>query len=403
MIYRRFGATELRMPVFSCGGMRYQAKWTDIKPEEVPQDGQKNLEATIRHAVDIGVNHIETARGYGSSEMQLGYVLPTFPRDKIIVQTKVAPSADPKQFLDTFDLSMKQLRLDHVDLLGLHGVNNRETLEWSVRPGGCLEAARKLQKQGRVRHVGFSTHGPVDVILDAIRHRDNDTGRGFDYVNLHWYYIFQRNWPAVEEATKRDMGVFIISPSDKGGKLYAPPQKLRDLTAPLSPIVFNDLFCLARPQVHTLSVGAACPGDFDEHLKTLPLMEQARQTLSPIERKLAEAMRQATGLFHPEEMSRGMPDPDKTPGEINLEIILWLRNLVVGWDMLDYAKMRYNLLGNGGHWFPGLNAGKLDEVGEQAIRKVVAHSPYADRVIALLREAHDLMGGEAVKRLSRSS
>lgn len=390
------------MPVFSCGGMRYQAKWSDIKPDEVPPDGQKNLEATIRRAVEVGVNHIETARGYGSSEMQLGYVLPTLPREKIIVQTKVAPFPDPKQFLETFDTSMKQLRLDHVDLLGLHGINNQETLDWSVRPGGCLEAARKLQKQGRVRHVGFSTHGSLDTILAAIGHRDADTGRGFDYVNLHWYYIFQRNWPAVLAATQRDMGVFIISPSDKGGKLYAPPKKLADLTAPLSPIVFNDLFCLTRPEVHTLSVGAAQPSDFDEHLKTLPLLEKAAAALTPIEKKLSEAMRAATGLSHPEEIAHGLPEHDATPGDINVPIILWLRNLVVGWDMLDYGKMRYNLLGNGGHWFPGLNAGGLDAAGVEAVRKAVSRSPHAGRVIELLREAHGLMGGESVQRQSKS-
>ena len=87
------------MPVFSCGGMRYQFKWQDVDPGEVPADGQANLEATIRRAVELGINHIETARGYGSSEMQLGWVLPKLPRDKIIVQTKVAPHATAKEFL----------------------------------------------------------------------------------------------------------------------------------------------------------------------------------------------------------------------------------------------------------------------------------------------------------------
>ena len=49
MKYRRFGKTELQVPVFSCGGMRYQHKWNDIDPSEVPADGQANLEATIHN------------------------------------------------------------------------------------------------------------------------------------------------------------------------------------------------------------------------------------------------------------------------------------------------------------------------------------------------------------------
>src|SRR5271170_4354909 len=91
MQYRRFGRTELAMPVISCGGMRYQFKWQDAPLAEIPAANQANLEATIHRALALGINHIETARGYGTSEMQLGRVLPELPRDKIIVQTKVAP------------------------------------------------------------------------------------------------------------------------------------------------------------------------------------------------------------------------------------------------------------------------------------------------------------------------
>ncbi len=140
MKYRRFGRTELQIPVFSCGGMRYQHKWEDIDPSEVPAEGQANIEAVIHRALELGINHIETARGYGSSEMQLGFVLPRLPRDGIIVQTKVAPFATQKEFLDTFDKSMSHLQLDHVDLLSLHGVNNAQFLDWSLRKGGCVEA-----------------------------------------------------------------------------------------------------------------------------------------------------------------------------------------------------------------------------------------------------------------------
>src|SRR5437879_502945 len=128
MKYRRFGRTELRMPVFSCGGMRYQHKWQDIPESEVPPDNQANLEAVIHRAIELGINHIETARGYGSSEMQLGKVLPALPREKIIVQTKVAPMASTKEFIKTFNQSMKYLRLEHVDLLSLHGIKNRDHL-----------------------------------------------------------------------------------------------------------------------------------------------------------------------------------------------------------------------------------------------------------------------------------
>src|ERR1700722_14752445 len=111
MKYRRFGRTGLQMPVIFCGGMRCQHKWQDVAPEEIPADNQANLEATIRRAFELGINHIETARGYSASEMQLGRILPSLPRDKTIIQTKVAPKPTVKEFLDTFETSMKYLRL----------------------------------------------------------------------------------------------------------------------------------------------------------------------------------------------------------------------------------------------------------------------------------------------------
>jgi predicted aldo/keto reductase-like oxidoreductase len=76
MKYRRFGRTGLNMPVISCGGMRYQHKWQDVAPRDIPRANQENLEACIHRALELGINHIETARGYGTSEMQLGALLP---------------------------------------------------------------------------------------------------------------------------------------------------------------------------------------------------------------------------------------------------------------------------------------------------------------------------------------
>ena len=98
MLYRRFGRTELSMPVLTCGGMRYQYQWQDTPLDNIPADKQANLEATVRRALDLGINHIETARGYGSSERQLGQILPGIPRERIIVQTKIMPLGDPSRF-----------------------------------------------------------------------------------------------------------------------------------------------------------------------------------------------------------------------------------------------------------------------------------------------------------------
>lgn len=399
MIYRRFGRTDLQMPVFSCGGMRYQQAWDDMPLAEVEAENQRNLEATIRRAVELGINHTETARGYGSSERQLGVVLPMFPRDELIVQTKIAPNADPKVFERQFAESLERLDLEYVDLLAIHGINNHEHLWQSIRPGGCLASARRLQAEGKARHIGFSTHASLPTILDVLRHEGDG---GFDYINLHWYYLNQQNWPAIELARQQDMGVFIISPNDKGGLLYKPSDKLQQLCHPLHPIVFNSLFCLARPEVHTLSLGAARPSDFDLQVSCLQDVPRAAEVVAPIVDRLGQALADAVGQQVAERFAEGLPDWESSPGYMNMPVMLWLRNLALAFDMIEYGQMRYNLLGRGGTWLPGLSAAQLESIDRDRFEKAVRNSPFAENIREWLAEAHQLLGDIEQQRLSQS-
>ncbi|MEE9404226.1 MAG: aldo/keto reductase [Algisphaera sp.] len=397
MKYRRFGRTELQMPVISTGGMRYQDGWTDKPLAEMDPAIQANLEAVIRYSVEVGINHIETARGYGASERQLGVVLPTFARDELIVQTKVAPVEDADAFTAQFMESLDRLQLDYVDLLGIHGLNNDETIDQTVRPGGCLQAARALQKKGLCRHVGFSTHAPLKQLLQAI---NTDVYGGFDYVNLHYYYIFQRNQAAVAAAAARDMGVFIISPNDKGGKLYDAPAKVQGFCAPLHPIEFNNLWTLRDERVHTLSLGAARIGDYDLALSSVEKMPQTEEIVPGIEKKWTQAMTDAIGHASPEAMSwDGVPEHYDMPSDLNLPIVLWLRNLAVGWDMVEYGKMRFNMFGQGGHWFPGTVAKDIGAVSAQEIAQAVKRSPFAKDIPGWVADAVERLLGEAGKRM----
>lgn len=389
MEYRRFGKTELQLPIITCGGMRFQDSWKDSDP--VSAESQENLEACVRRAFELGIHHFETARGYGTSEYQLGKILPRLPRDEIVVQTKVSPYDDVGKFIATFEKSMGLLQLDYIDLFAFHGINNQERLDHVAM---CLEHAERWKKEGRIRHIGFSTHGPLDIILKAIQ------TDAFEYVNLHWFFIFQDNWPAIVEATKRDMGVFIISPNDKGGMLFQPPEKLKKLTEPLHPIVFNDLFCLSHPEVHTLSCGVVKPEDFDFHVEAVGLLKRAGELVPPIEGRLEAELERILGREWLDTWHIGLPDWDRTPGNINMPMILHLRNLALAFDMVEYGKMRYNLLGSGDHWFPGYRADKVDELD---LAECLKNSPHAARIPALLAETHAMLGGEERKRLQEGA
>ena len=378
MLYRRFGRTNLQMPVFSCGGMRYMQSWEDLGRDQIDVANQDNLRRTIHRAFELGINHFETARGYGSSEVQMAPVIAELPRDQIILQTKVQPRADPKEFEAEIITSFSNLGVDRVDLLSIHGINTQEHLDWVT--GHCLQICEHWRQRGFFRFLGFSTHGQTDLIRRAI------ATDAFDYVNLHWYYFNQRNRTAVDDAAARDMGVFIISPSDKGGRLYDPPDKLRQLCAPDSPMVFNNRFCLQNTAVHTLSIGAARPSDFDEHLAALAGLGD-RESVTAIDAAIQAEMAARLGTEWLAKWDRNLPSIEETPGRINLLDILRFHNLAFALGMFSFGKMRYQLLGKKNHWFPGEQAGDFDE---GAMRAALERSGYADptRVITVLREAH---------------
>ncbi len=382
------------MPVLSLGGMRFQQSWKDLDPQEINNQQHDILQKTIQHASQKGLHHIETARHYGTSELQIGWSLPQIDDPKRILQTKIPPNNDPSIFEKELELSFRRLGSSKIDLLAIHGINLPEHLDMTIRPNGCLEIVDRWQKEGLVGHIGFSTHASVDLIIKTI-----DTGL-FDYVNLHWYFIRQDNEQALKAAHENDMGVFIISPTDKGGHLHTPSLRLLELCSPFHPIEFNDLFCLSDNRIHTLSVGASKPEDLDIHLNAISKMDEMHGFINTVEQRLIDASYKALGEPWLTTWNVGLPRWDQTPGEINIPVLLWLNNLLEAWDMESFAKDRYGLLGRGGHWFPGANSDCIDcEVSEDDLKKVLINSPWSSEILFVLRKLKDRLGGGRRDRL----
>ena len=70
--YRRFGRTNIDMPVLSLGGMRFQKSWQQLEFNDISREEQNKVIKILELADSYGLNHIETARHYGTSELQLG-------------------------------------------------------------------------------------------------------------------------------------------------------------------------------------------------------------------------------------------------------------------------------------------------------------------------------------------
>ncbi|MEM7066741.1 MAG: aldo/keto reductase [Cyanobacteria bacterium P01_B01_bin.77] len=365
MHYRRFGKTELNLSVFSLGTMRCL-------------DNADLLQQVLLEAVERGINHIETARGYGQSERYIGQVLKSLNREQLILTTKLLPGSDVDRLIDE---SLARLGTDYIDCLAVHGVNTPEHLQQveTMMPG-----LAEVLDDGRVRHVGASSHGPLAVVMGAI------ALPLVSFINLHYYFLNQRNAAAINLAHQRDLGVFIISPADKGGQLYTPPDQLMALCTPFDPLLLTYRWLLSDPRITTLSVGPAVPTELDWPLQvanqTMPLTHQEQAALA----RLKSTQSNSLGANHCHQCYECLPCPEA----IHIPEVLRLRNLAVAYDMNAFGQYRYGMFERAGHWFPGRKGSRCTDCGD-----CLPRCPEQLDIPTLLRDTHKRLNGPERRRL----
>ncbi|WP_296887377.1 aldo/keto reductase [uncultured Methanobrevibacter sp.] len=177
-------------------------------------DRQKAKEL-IYHAIDHGVNFIDTAYLYGDSETFLGEILKGEYKDKVKLSTKL-PTINVRKYDDMEEIlaeQLKRLQRDSIDYYFIHAVDLKAMNRLFKKD--LAKFLKKAQSEGKIRHVGFSYHGPKEEFPSLIDAYD------WDVVMVQYNYFdenIQASVEGIEYAASKDMGIFIMEPL-KGGIL----------------------------------------------------------------------------------------------------------------------------------------------------------------------------------------
>jgi hypothetical protein len=136
---------------------------------------QEVADRSIELALQAGINHFDTAAGYGDSELRLGAWMPRI-RPGIFLATKTGDRTAGGAY-DSIRRSLQRLQVDRVDLLQLHSVGDLEDLDRATGTGGALEGALRAKEEGLVGGIGITGHGmrAPATHLEALRRFPFDT------------------------------------------------------------------------------------------------------------------------------------------------------------------------------------------------------------------------------------
>lgn len=148
------GRTGLKVKILGFGGIPIQR----VTEEEAI--------GVVRRCHELGINYYDTARGYTVSEERIGKALEDV-REEVILATKSGRRTG-EEMEEELETSLRNLRTDWIDVYQLHNVSSMDAWERIKAPGGALEALYKAQEEGRIRHLGITSHDPA-VLADIVK------------------------------------------------------------------------------------------------------------------------------------------------------------------------------------------------------------------------------------------
>ncbi len=263
MEYRKLGKTGITNSIIGLGTMRLPV----INGEEANIDKEKAIDL-IRHAIDSGINYIDTAYPYhgGNSESLVGEALRDGYRERVSLVSK-SPSwliEDYSDFEKYLDEQLNKLKTDYIDVYLLHTLN--KTFWENLKKHRVFDFIEKAKADGKIKNIGFSFHDKKDVFDDIIRSYD------WDVCMIQLNYMDEDNQATLDGlklAGELEIPVVIMEPL-KGGLLVNPPAKINDIWNEASvkrdPIHWSFKWLANRSEVVTILSGMGSKAEVDQNI-----------------------------------------------------------------------------------------------------------------------------------------
>ena len=241
MTYRRNPTTGEQVSLLGYGMMRLPTTdGTAARESDAPID-QEQVNRLVDYAIEHGVNYFDTSPAYckGMSEHATGIALSRHPRNSYYIATKLSNFSEDtwskQASIQLFNNSLKELQVDYIDYYLLHGIGmgGMENFESRFENNGILDWLVEQRKAGRIRNLGFSYHGDIEV-FDYLLSMHDEYHWDFVQIELNyldWHYadeINPRNTDAeylYGELLKLGIPAVIMEPL-LGGRLSNVPQYL---------------------------------------------------------------------------------------------------------------------------------------------------------------------------------
>lgn len=285
MNYRKFGKLDWEVSALGFGSMRFPILDGDNSKINEPEAIKM-----VRHAIDNGLNYVDTAYGYhsGNSEGFVAKVLKDGYRQKVALATKL-----PVWLIETYedldkylDEQLGKLQADRIDFYLLHGLNKTR---WpKVRDLGVTKWAEEKIAEGKIGHIGFSFHDNYEMFKEIV-----DAYDGWTFCQIQYNYMdveSSQKGPGVEGlkyAASKGLAVIVMEPIQGGRLAMAPPVDIQRIW----------------DEAKTKRTGAEWALQWVWNQPEVSLVLSGMTTIRHVKENLVSASRSGPGTLTPEELA----------------------------------------------------------------------------------------------------